>query len=203
MNITKLIESSKRIEAYRPSPSLESLAASLGIPVREILKLDANENMFLDREVMRETLVEVAYVTDPRLYPQGEEENLQKLLAKLNNIKPSQIVVSVGADQVIEILFSLLQRGELVTAVSPTFSMYPRAALQRELMYREATLEKDFSLNIEKTLNIANGSSILVICNPNNPTGNQFPRDDILELVDNFGGLVLIDEAYQEYSNYS
>lgn len=203
MNITKLIKSSKRIEAYHPSPSLDSLATSLGLSVQEILKLDANENMFLDRQFMKETLVEVAYETDPRLYPQREEENLKQRLAKLNDIKPSQIVVSVGGDHAIEILFSLLQRGDLVTAVSPTFSMYPRAALQRDLKYREASLKPDFSLNIEKTLKIANGSSILVICNPNNPTGNQFPRDDVLELVDSFGGLVLVDEAYQEYANYS
>ena len=107
MNINNLIKSSKRIEAYQPSPSLEVLASSLGIPISKVIKLDANENLFLDRQFMRDTLVEIAYETDPRLYPQGEEEKLKQELAKLNDVKPNQIVISAGGDHAIEILFSL------------------------------------------------------------------------------------------------
>jgi histidinol-phosphate aminotransferase len=81
--------------------------------------------------------------------------------------------------------------------------MYPRVAQQRGLEYNEALLELDFSINIRKTLEIAVGSSLLVVCNPNNPTGNQFPKEDLLRLVEGFSGLVLVDEAYQEYSAFS
>ena len=203
MNTRKLIESSKRISPYRPNPSIEAFASSLGMRVEDVLKLNSNENLFLDKTTLNSILVEAACETDPRLYPQDEEEKLRQLLAEINKVSASQIMVSAGGDQVIELLFSLLQRGESVTAVSPTFSMYPRAALQREAEYREASLEPDFSLNVKKTLGIASGSSMLVVCNPNNPTGNQFPREDIVELVKGFSGLVLIDEAYQEYSEYS
>ena len=101
---------------------------------------------------MREILVEVAYDTDPRLYPQSEEDKLKLLLAKQNGVKSSQIVVSVGGDHVIEIIFSLLQRGDPVTAVSPTFSMwtcgYPgprrlswRAARHPNAAYEDAKLQ--------------------------------------------------------------
>jgi histidinol-phosphate aminotransferase len=192
MNTQQIIESGKMIEPFKPSP------VDTGV-----LKLDANENLFLDIEFVKNILVQAAKETDPRLYPQGEEEELSQLIADLNQVNPSQVVVSAGGDQIIELLYSLLERGSSVAAVTPTFSMYPRTATQRELVFREAALEPDFSLNVEKTLEVAEGSSILVVCNPNNPTGNQFPYDDILKLVGGFNGIVLVDEAYQEYAEYS
>jgi len=203
VNIRELLSSSKRINPYQPTPSIDSIADELDVPASKILKLDANENLFLDRDTIREILVEAAVETDPRLYPQDEGLRLRRLIADHNMVEPGQVLVSAGGDQVIELMFSLLQIGESVSAVSPTFSMYPRAAVQRDLDYRIAPLEQDFSLNPEKTLENAKGASLLVICNPNNPTGNQFPRETVLDLVKRFKGLVLIDEAYQEYSEYT
>ncbi len=203
MNIRELLSSSKRINPYQPNPSIDSIADELGVPASKILKLDANENLFLGRDTIREILMEAAVETDPRLYPQDEGLRLRRLIAERNMVEPGQVLVSAGGDQVIELMFSLLQRGESVSAVSPTFSMYPRAAVQRDLDYRIAPLEQDFSLNPEKTLENAQGASLLVICNPNNPTGNQFPRETMRDLVKRFKGLVLIDEAYQEYSEYT
>lgn len=203
MSIKKFIESSKRVKPYHPNPSIEAFASSIGMPSEEVLKLNSNENLFLDKELMNKFLVEAAQETDPRLYPQDEDEKLRELLGEMNSVSPSQIMVSAGGDQVIELLFSLLQKGDSVTAVTPTFSMYPRAALQRGIEYREASLEPDFSLNSKRTLETASESSMLVVCNPNNPTGNQFPRDSVIELVEGFSGLVLVDEAYQEYAEYS
>ena len=112
-------------------------------------------------------------------------------------------MITAGGDQLIELLFSLLKPGDRVTAVSPTFSMYPRAAKQRKVTLVEASLESDFSLNLEKTLELAKDSELLVICNPNNPTGNQFPKESVIKLIEDFDGLVLLDEAYQEYSEYT
>jgi len=195
VNIKQFIESSKRIKPYRPTPPVSG--------VSDVLKLNSNENLLLSKQFIQGMVVEAANETDPRLYPQGEEQELKQVIAKLNNVEPDQVVISAGGDQVIELLFSLLQRGDSVTAVTPTFSMYPRAALQRGIELREASLGNDFTLNVQRTLEIADGSSMLVVCNPNNPTGNQFPREDLVELIEGFNGLVLVDEAYQEYSDYS
>jgi histidinol-phosphate aminotransferase len=203
VNIKQLIESSKRVQSYRPNPSIAAFAESIGLNVDDILKLNSNENLFLDKKLMNGVLVEAAQETDPRLYPQCEDEKLRELLGELNRVSPSQIVVSAGGDQVIELLFSLFEKGDSVTAVTPTFSMYPRAAAQRDVELREAVLEPDFSLNVKKTLELADGSSMLVVCSPNNPTGNQFPRDTVVKLLEGFSGLVLVDEAYQEYAEYS
>lgn len=195
MNIRQFIESSKGIKPYRPTPPM--------VGGEDVLKLNSNENLFLDKQFIQGLVSEAALETDPRLYPQGEEADLKQVIAGLNNVEPDQVVVSAGGDQVIELLFSLLQRGDSVTAVTPTFSMYPRAAQQRGIDLREAPLRPDFTLDVQKTLEIAEGSSMLVVCNPNNPTGNQFPKEDILKLIEGFNGLVLVDEAYQEYSNYT
>ncbi|MHA2067239.1 MAG: histidinol-phosphate transaminase [Candidatus Thorarchaeota archaeon] len=203
MNIREFIEYGKHIEPYLPNSTLDTISRDLGINVEDVLKLNANENLFLEKSVMRDILIETASEIDPRLYPQGEEGKLKQLIAEQNHVKPKQVVVSAGGDQVIEFLFSLLKLGDSVIAVTPTFSMYSRTALQRGLWYREASLESGFSLNVDKTLKTAKESSILVLCNPNNPTGNQFPRDYVLRLVKGFSGLVLVDEAYQEYSRYS
>jgi histidinol-phosphate aminotransferase len=203
VNIRTFIEDSKQIEPYLPNSTLDTISRDLGISVEDVLKLNANENLFLEKSLMIDILIETAYEIDPRLYPQGEEGKLKQLIAEQNHVRPNQVVVSAGGDQAIEFLFSLLQPGDSVTAVTPTFSMYSRVTVQRSLQYREASLEPKFSLNIDKTLETAKESSILVICNPNNPTGNQFSRKNILKLVKGFSGLVLVDEAYQEYSSYS
>jgi histidinol-phosphate aminotransferase len=112
-------------------------------------------------------------------------------------------MITAGGDQLIELLFSLLNSGDKVTAVSPTFSMYPRAAKQRKVELVEAQLTPDFMLDLEKTLKLAEGSELLIVCNPNNPTGNQFKEEDIIRLIEGFDGFVLLDEAYQEYSEYN
>jgi len=194
VNVKQFIESSKGIKPYRPTPLLETT---------DIIKLNSNENLFLSKEFIQGLVSEAALETDPRLYPLGEEQELKQMIAELNNIEPDQVMVSAGGDQVIELLFSLLSRGDSVTAVTPTFSMYPQAAKQRGIELGQASLRPDFSLDVKRTLEVAEGSQMLVVCNPNNPTGNQFPKPDIMELVEGFNGLMLVDEAYTEYSNYS
>ncbi len=200
MNIKTLLESSKDVASYRPAPPVKELAKGLDTYV---LKLNSNENLFLSRKLLQEVLLEAAYETDPRLYPEDEEQQLTAKIAELNKVEPDQVMITSGGDQLIELLFSLLRPGDKVTAVTPTFSMYPRAAKQRRVTLVEAPLTPDFSLDPDKTLEQAEGSELLVICNPNNPTGNQFPKESVIKLIEGLNGLVLLDEAYQEYSEYT
>ena len=195
MNTKTLTKAAKDIKPYRPTPPLKDQGT--------VLKLNSNENLFITRKQVQEVLLDAAYETDPRLYPQDEEQQLIQKIAARNNVEPSQVMITAGGDQLIELLFSLLRPGDRMTAVSPTFSMYPRAAQQRGVQLVEALLEQDFSLNPEKTLELAKGSELLVICNPNNPTGNQFSEESVIKLIEGFDGLVLLDEAYQEYSEYT
>jgi histidinol-phosphate aminotransferase len=194
------MDASEGIRPYKPAPPVSEIAKGID---KKVLKLNSNENLFLSREFLREVLLEASYETDPRLYPQDEEQQLKQKIAEINKVEPNQVMITAGGDQLIELLFSLLNKGDKVTAVTPTFSMYPRAAKQRGVELVEAQLEPEFSLNTEKTLKLATDSELLVLCNPNNPTGNQFPRSEVIKLIEGFDGLVLLDEAYQEYSEYT
>jgi histidinol-phosphate aminotransferase len=200
VNSKTLAEAGKNIKPYRPAPPVKDVARDLDACV---LKVNFNENLFLTRKLVQEVLLEAVYETDPRIYPEDEGQKLCLKIAEMNKIEPGQVMITAGGDQLIELIFNLLGPGDRVTAVTPTFSMYSRAAQQRGVELVNAALEPDFSLNPEKTLELAKGSELLVLCNPNNPTGNQFKKDSVIKLIEGFDGLVLVDEAYQEYSEYT
>ncbi len=201
MSIEALKERLSGVKPYKPSPYVEQLAEKIGINPCEVLKLDANENLFLSKHFMQQVMIEASYETDPRLYPERETDYLREQLAEVNGVDPDQIVIASGGDQIIALIYdSLVAKGGKVCAVTPTFSMYPRAAEQRKLEYTEAPLNPNFTLNTEKN---AQSYDLLLLCNPNNPTANQFDREKLIKLVDESKGFVLVDEAYNEYGEYT
>ena len=201
MSIEAVKERLSGVKAYRPSPSVDQLAEKIGINPSEVLKLDANENLFLSKHFMQQVMIEASYEVDPRVYPERESDYLREQIAEINGVEPDQVVIASGGDQIIELIYdSLVGKGGKVGAVSPTFSMYPRGAKQRQLEYAELPLNPDFTLNTEKN---AQSYGLLILCNPNNPTGNQFDREKIIKMVDESKGFVLVDEAYNEYGEYS
>lgn len=204
MNLDEFVSGSSDLGVYRPGEPVEELAARLNMPVDRILKLNANENLLLPRSLLRRVLAEAAAETDPRLYPGGEETVLAGKLANLHGASPDQIVLASGGDQIIDLaMSSLVKPGDTVLAVAPTFSMYPRTAKIRGLTYRTVNLDRRFALNGERVLAESQGAGLIALCNPNNPTSNQFPREKVMEIVDGFEGFVLVDEAYAEYGEYS
>ena len=201
MIIKALKERLSDVKPYKPSPYVEQLAEKIGINTCDVLKLDANENLFLSKHFMQQVMIEASYETDPRLYPEREADYLREQIAEINGVDPDQIVIASGGDQIIELIYdSLVANGGNICAITPTFSMYPRAAAQRMLEYTEAPLNPDFTLNTEKN---SQSYGLLILCNPNNPTGNQFDREKLIKLVDESKGFVLVDEAYNEYGEYT
>ena len=203
MKIEQFVEPAKRIQPYKTNPPLSELSKKYGLKPEDIIKLNSNENLFLSKEFLRELITQAVLELDPRIYPLEEEIELRQKISEINKVNPDQIVISAGGDQAIEVIFSFLKTGDQVTLVTPTFSIYYRTALQRNLGFKESRLEEDFSLDIKKTLKIASESSLLVLCNPNNPTGNQLLKNDVIDLIEGFNNLILLDEAYQEFSDYS
>jgi histidinol-phosphate aminotransferase len=204
MSLDEFVSGSSDLGIYRPSEPVEELAARLNIPVDRIIKINANENLFLPKPTLQRILGEAAAETDPRLYPGGEEAVLAGKLARLHGASPDQIVLAAGGDQIIDLaMSSLVKQGGTVLVVTPTFSMYPRTAKIKGLTYRTVSLGTQFSLDGERVLAASEGADLIVLCNPNNPTSNQFPRAEVMKVVDGFQGFVLIDEAYAEYGAYS
>jgi len=205
MKLQTFIDVSKALEVSKPGKTVNQVSSMLGIQESEVLKLNANENLFLPIDFMQDILGEALGEVDPRLYPSEDMDRLQKALGGYLGVSPEQVVLGAGGDQLIElVLHAFLRAGDRMLIVTPTFSMYVRTARNMGVNYTKVDLEEDFSLNVEKTLSAASSQTdVIVLCNPNNPTANQFEREKVLRLIEGFGGLVLLDEAYAEYACYS
>lgn len=168
------------------------------------LKLDANENHFIARAWLEELAQQTAGEVDPRLYSVAEIAELKAALADQLDVPPQRIVLGCGADQLIDFLAATFLRGATAAAacLTPSYSFYRiRAALHGATML-EIPLDDDFGFPAEAALRDAAQARLFFLCSPNNPTGRQFDRDQVLDFVDRFPGLVIVDEAYADFAPY-
>jgi histidinol-phosphate aminotransferase len=149
--------------------------------------LDANENPF-ENGVNR--------------YPDPLQRVLKKRIAELKGIEPSHLFLGNGSDECIDLLYRLLcvPGVDSVSAISPSYGMYAVSAKINNIFFKEIFLNDDFSLPIERILSESKGSKMLFICSPNNPTGNSFSTNDLLRIVREFEGIMVVDEAYIDFS---
>lgn len=172
---------------------------------RKVAKLNLNENFFIPREKLHELITEALEDLDPRLYPQNEEETLREKIGKYVGFPADNIAIGNGGDNVLERIAQLfLEKGEQAITISPTFSIYRFAVSLQRAKLIEVPLKEDFSLDGDGLLsNITSKTKVLFLCSPNNPTANQFKMDEIKFLVESFPGVVVVDEAYVEFADYS
>ncbi|MBW2962760.1 histidinol-phosphate transaminase [Mesonia aestuariivivens] len=152
--------------------------------------LDANENPF-ENGVNR--------------YPDPQQRELKLTLAKLKNLSSKQILLGNGSDEVLDLLFrSFCEPGiDNVITLPPTYGMYKVLAEINAIENREVLLTEEFQLDVKSILNsVDQNSKLLFICSPNNPTGNAIDARNIKTLLENFSGIVVIDEAYIDFSSY-
>jgi histidinol-phosphate aminotransferase len=154
--------------------------------------LDANENAFgspLDQQFNR--------------YPDPLQYGLKKRITEIKGVPPRNIFVGNGSDEAIDILFrSFCNPGiDNVILVPPTYGMYEVSANINDIEARKVNLTEDYQLNLEGIAEaIDKNTKLIFICSPNNPTGNSINRDDIQTLLTNFNGIVVVDEAYINFS---
>ncbi len=151
--------------------------------------LDANEN---------------PYPSDYNRYPDPQQREVKRLLAEIKGISPDNIFLGNGSDEAIDLLFrAFCEPGkDKVLLFSPTYGMYKVCAALNDVGILEAPLTADFQLDVAKALAIceAEKPKMIFICSPNNPTGNLIPQDQILSLAHTFPGLVVVDEAYIDFT---
>jgi len=154
--------------------------------------IDANENAYgspLDENFNR--------------YPDPLQWELKQKLSKIKGIPSQNIFIGNGSDEVIDIAFRIFcePAKDNVIICPPTYGMYKVCANINDVETREVWLTNDFQLNVEGILSaIDEHTKLLFICSPNNPTGNNFNRMDIEILLNNFPGIIMIDEAYINFS---
>lgn len=151
--------------------------------------LDANENPF-------NTLY--------NRYPDPLQWAVKEKIAELKYVKPSQIMLGVGSDEPIDLIFRVFCEPKIdnVVAINPTYGMYGVCADINNVEYRQVNLEADFSLNAEKVLAaVDKNSKVIFLCSPNNPTGNLLNATEVEKILKGFDGIVVIDEAYIDFSD--
>lgn len=150
--------------------------------------LDANENPF-DNGLNR--------------YPDPLQKQLKAKIAFEKQVNPAQIFLGNGSDEAIDLLIRIFcepAKDEIIT-LSPTYGMYKVSAALSDVKIVTISLTKDFKIKTKEVLERVNErSKILFICSPNNPTGNDIPLEQIIELLNNFKGIVVVDEAYIDFS---
>jgi histidinol-phosphate aminotransferase len=136
-------------------------------------------------------------------YPDPHQKALKNKIASLKAVKPSQIFLGNGSDEAIDLLFRMICRPGLDRALflPPTYGMYEVSANLNDVQLDTVQLTPDFQLPVAEVLrNVKNTTKIIFICSPNNPTGNSINPESIEAILDNFDGLVVLDEAYIDFS---
>lgn len=156
---------------------------------QEGIFLDANENPFgkLNR------------------YPDPYQKDLKSLIAKQKKVKVENVFLGNGSDEVIDLLFRIFGEPKQSKALtfSPTYGMYQVSADIHNIELLKVPLNADFQIDIEQTKPFLTDENLnmIFICSPNNPTGNIINTKDVAFLLQNFAGIVVIDEAYIDFGN--
>lgn len=150
--------------------------------------LDANEN---------------PYNSPFNRYPDPLQKELKNSISAIKNVPVENIFVGNGSDEAIDLLFrAFCEPGEdNVVAIEPTYGMYKVCADINNVQYRNVKLNDNFDIEAYKMIDAANAKTkIIWLCTPNNPTGNSLNRTEVHKLLKWFRGLVVIDEAYVDFS---
>lgn len=137
-------------------------------------------------------------------YPDPSQARLKRRIAEIKGVDVQNIFVGNGSDEAIDLCFRIFCNPGLdnAIAIAPSYGMYSTCAAVNDVEMREVLLNDDFSLPVERLLDAAdNNSKLLFICSPNNPTGNVFPREEIERILQEFDGMVVMDEAYIDFAD--
>lgn len=155
---------------------------------QEMVFLDANENPF-ENGVNR--------------YPDPQQRSLKKVLAEQKGVSAENILLGNGSDEALDLIFRAFcePKTDNILTLPPTYGMYGVLAETNDVENREVLLLENFKPDVNSILQTADShSKILFICSPNNPSANAFDTDKIEKLIVQFSGLVVIDEAYIDFS---
>jgi len=171
----------------------------------KVTKLDLNENFAVAGDVVGKLLLEVCQDVDVRLYPPLYGAMAIKAISKFFGFSESEIFVGNGADGVLDSLMKVfVKKGSKVLVVEPTFPLYAYFTQLYGGKKVTALLRPNFELDVDGILEKCDEqTSLLIICSPNNPTGNQFKKEDMEKILQEFNGVVVLDEAYVDFAKYT
>ncbi|MFW6110710.1 MAG: histidinol-phosphate transaminase [Thermoproteota archaeon] len=174
-------------------------------PTEHLTKLDLNENLMIEKGVIQKILLNSAESVDLRLYPPVYSGMATKAISDFFKVEENKVFVGNGADGVLDSLMKVfVDKGSKVLVVEPTFSMYDYFIKLYGGKKVTALLTPSFELDVDAVRKKCDEkTSIIFICSPNNPTGNQFQREKLEAILQDFNGIVVVDEAYADFANYT
>jgi histidinol-phosphate aminotransferase len=174
------------------------------IEIEEAVKLDLNENLWVEENFVKNLLASASKEVDPRLYPPPRGMLAVQAISDFYGLDEEMVIVGNGSDEILDLIAKTFVRSKAnVLIVEPTFPLYKFSVELYGGNSVPVFLKPNFKLNVEKILEWNRQASMLVLCSPNNPTGNQFRKEDVKSLLEEFKGLIVVDEAYADFAEYS
>ena len=183
MNLNNLIR--KNIKAMKPYSSARDEFKDLKA---DMVFLDANENPF---------------ETTLNRYPDPQQTALKELISKQKELPINQVLLGNGSDEVLDLIVRAFcePNQDSILTLPPTYGMYGVLAQLNSIENIEVPLSKDFNINVDQVLKqVKPRTKLLFICSPNNPSGNIMDVNAVTRLLKAFDGLVVIDEAYIDFT---
>ncbi len=156
---------------------------------KKLIYLDANESPF-------HNLI--------NRYPDNKHAELKKLVSKIKNVNVNEVIFGNGTDEILDLIIRVFCNPyeDKIITLPPTYGMYDVIAKTNAVENIEIPLKSDFSIDKNEILKLSSTSTkILFLSSPNNPTGNSFNTNDLIDLIKGFKGIVVVDEAYIDFSS--
>ena len=156
---------------------------------KKLIYLDANESPF-DNGINR--------------YPDNKHTELKKVVSDIKNVNINQVVFGNGTDEILDLIVRVFCKPseDKIITLPPTYGMYDVIAKTNGVENIEIPLKSDFSIDKNEILKLSSKKTkILFLCSPNNPTGNSFDTNNLTDLIKSFKGIVVVDEAYIDFSS--
>jgi len=172
--------------------------------LHDALKLDSNENYVISKQFQQDLITNAKKNCDVREYPLGGVERLINQLSKFLKVHSSMIGVGNGSDQILDLILSnFASKQTKVLTSNPTFGFFEERCKLYSIPMIAIPFSSDMTLDVKEFLKVSKNADILYLDSPNNPTGFQFQKNDLQKLVKSFDGLIIIDEAYGEFGDFS
>jgi len=201
MNVSDLIEDGvKEILGARKG---RQFYERLSEPERAV-RMNLNENMLVDRSFSSTILMEASENTDARRYPVVKGGLALKAISENVGLWEDEVMVGNGSDEILDLVAKVfVGRGEGLV-VDPTFEMYRFYVGLAGGRTKQVLISKNFEMEADDVLSAVNErTKVIFICSPNNPTGKQFSKDEVLRVVEESDRLIVLDEAYVDFAPYS
>lgn len=186
-------------------PEIRQMGGYITPPQGDVpAKLNQNENPFDFPQSWKEEIFQTMQSISWTRYPANGAPEIRALLAKRFNLTPDQVMLGNGSNQLLyTIVLAIIGSGDTLLMTPPSFSLFSEVATLYQANLVQVQLNSDFSLNEEEVLKAAKDAKLILLCSPNNPTGNEIPISFLETLLGSTSGIVMWDEAYAEFSEQS